>query len=122
MEKQIPWLLPWKSWLTAAILVVLLTAGGWLWWYFSPPDPYVQEVLAHQGDLAQGHAIFQMNCAACHGLQGNGRVGPSLWGVGTRKSDVALIYQVVSGKTPPMPQFQPSPQEMADLLQYLKSL
>ncbi|MFZ4555923.1 MAG: cytochrome c, partial [Pseudanabaena sp.] len=26
------------------------------------------------------------------------------------------------GETPPMPQFQPSPQDMADLLSYLKQL
>jgi hypothetical protein len=33
-----------------------------------------------------------------------------------------LIHQVTSGETPPMPQFQPSAQEMADLLKYLESL
>ena len=33
-----------------------------------------------------------------------------------------LIQQVVSGKTPPMPRFQPEPQAMADLLAYLNSL
>ncbi|MCY7276760.1 MAG: cytochrome c, partial [Phormidesmis sp. CAN_BIN44] len=37
-------------------------------------------------------------------------------------SRTRLIDQVISGKTPPMPQFQPSPQEMADVLSYLKSL
>jgi len=29
---------------------------------------------------------------------------------------------VVSGETPPMPMFQPKPQEMADLLKYLEKL
>jgi len=33
-----------------------------------------------------------------------------------------LIRQVTSGQTPPMPQFQPSPQEMADLLKYLEQM
>ncbi|MCY7406042.1 MAG: cytochrome c, partial [Alkalinema sp. CAN_BIN05] len=42
--------------------------------------------------------------------------------VSHRKSQAALIEQVISGKTPPMPQFQPNPQEMADLLSYLQSL
>jgi hypothetical protein len=39
-----------------------------------------------------------------------------------RKSKVSLIEQVTSGKTPPMPKFQPSSQEMADLLSYLEKL
>jgi mono/diheme cytochrome c family protein len=85
-------------------------------------DPYTQTVLSLQGDLDRGHAIFLMNCVECHGLEGLGKVGPSLKHVSDRKSKAHLISQVVSGKTPPMPQFQPSPQEMADLLTYLGSL
>lgn len=85
-------------------------------------DPYVKSVLALKGDQIQGHAIFQINCAGCHGLEADGRVGPSLQGVSKRKSKYGLIDQVISGKTPPMPKFQPSTQEMADLLSYLESL
>ncbi|MGB3695615.1 MAG: cytochrome c [Spirulinaceae cyanobacterium] len=83
-------------------------------------DPYIQEVLSIQGDTAKGHAIFQINCAACHGSHGNGHVGPSLHDVPKRKSKAGLIHQVVSGDTPPMPKFQPNPQQMADLLSYLE--
>lgn len=83
-------------------------------------DPYIQEVLALQGNANKGHDIFQINCAACHGSQGNGHVGPSLRNVPKRRSKSSLIHQVVSGETPPMPKFQPSPQEMADLLSYLE--
>lgn len=89
---------------------------------FRGPDPYTEKVLARQGNQIQGHAIFQINCATCHGLYADGKVGPSLKSVASRKSRSALIEQVISGKTPPMPQFQPSPQEMADLLSYLESL
>ncbi|MFM6660226.1 MAG: cytochrome c, partial [Microcystis panniformis] len=32
------------------------------------------------------------------------------------------IEQVISGKTPPMPKFQPDTQAMADLLVYLENL
>lgn len=85
-------------------------------------DPYIQDVLSLRGDRDRGQEIFQMNCAVCHGLEANGEVGPSLLGVSTRKSKVKLIKQVVSGNTPPMPQFQPEPQDMADLLQYLEDL
>lgn len=85
-------------------------------------DPYVKSVLSLPGDAVRGHAIFQINCAGCHGIEADGRVGPSLSGISKRKSRIKLIDQVTSGKTPPMPQFQPSSQEMADLLSYLEKL
>ncbi len=85
-------------------------------------DPYVKSVLSLTGDEVRGHAIFQMNCAGCHGLQADGLVGPSLQGISKRKSRFRLIHQVTSGETPPMPQFQPSVREMADLLSYLETL
>ncbi len=90
--------------------------------WFQPMDPYAESVLALQGDRDRGQAIFSMNCAVCHGADGAGHVGPSLLDVASRKSEVALIEQVISGKTPPMPQFQPAPQDMADLLRYLETL
>lgn len=82
----------------------------------------MKNVVSLTGDPVQGQAIFQMNCAGCHGWQADGSVGPSLQGVSNRKSRYGLIHQVISGDTPPMPQFQPSPQEMADLLSYLETL
>lgn len=85
-------------------------------------DPYVKTVLSLTGDPVQGHAIFQINCAGCHGLEADGRVGPSLQGVSKHKSRYGLIHQVISGETPPMPKFQPSTKEMADLLSYLETL
>lgn len=85
-------------------------------------DPYFRTVLAAPGDAERGTAIFQMNCAICHGLNGDGRVGPSLQNVSEHKSKVAIIKQVISGDTPPMPQFQPNPEEMADLLKYLETI
>jgi mono/diheme cytochrome c family protein len=85
-------------------------------------DPYVKTVLSLKGDSVQGHAIFQINCAGCHGLEAYGRVGPSLQSVSRRKSQYGLIHQVTSGETPPMPKFQPNTKEMADLLSYLETL
>jgi len=85
-------------------------------------DPYIKNVLSQTGNPIQGHAIFQINCAGCHGLEANGSVGPSLQSVSKRKSRYGLIHQVVSGDTPPMPKFQPNTEEMADLLSYLETL
>jgi len=85
-------------------------------------DPYIQSVLRLRGDRDRGAMIFQINCAGCHGSLGDGLVGPSLKHIAERKTQAALIRQVISGETPPMPKFQPNPQEMADLLNYLESL
>lgn len=104
----------------AGLFAVLVYLLGMYQYQYS--DPYVRTVLSMPGDVQRGHAIFQMNCASCHGLEADGRVGPSLHSVSDRKSRVALIRQVTSGQTPPMPQFQPRPQEMADLLKYLETL
>ena len=107
-----------------AILATLLGILTYLvgLYHFQYSDPYVREVLSLSADIEQGHAIFQMNCSSCHGLNANGLVGPNLHHVSARKSRVAIIRQVTSGQTPPMPQFQPEPQAMADLLGYLETL
>lgn len=112
-----------QKWWVAAIgfcLVVTITFFGVYWLEIS--DPYTQSVLENSGDVLRGNSIFQINCAGCHGWQAEGNVGPSLYNVSRRKSPGQLIHQVVSGATPPMPKFQPTPQEMADLLKYLESL
>ena len=85
-------------------------------------DPYTRATLALKGSEANGERLFLINCAGCHGIDGQGLVGPNLHGVSHRKTDRRLIQQVVSGATPPMPRFQPDPQAMADLLVHLHSL
>ena len=43
-------------------------------------------------DVAQGHSVFQANCAVCHMATSNGHsmIGPNLWGVvGRRAGSVA---------------------------------
>jgi mono/diheme cytochrome c family protein len=108
--------------IAVTIALLLVVAVLVLTSLFRSGSPYTQEVLALQGDPTLGHAIFQMNCSGCHGLSAQGRVGPNLHAVAKRKSRSALIEQVTSGNTPPMPQFHPSPREMADLLSYLETL
>ena len=85
-------------------------------------DPYTRTTLELQGSAENGGRLFLLNCAGCHGIAGQGLVGPNLHGVAQRKNERQLIQQVVSGRTPPMPRFQPEPQAMADLLAYLRSL
>ncbi len=104
--------------LGAILLAIALVLGS----YRSVADPYLKAVLSLPGDALRGEAIFQMNCAVCHGQTAQGEIGPSLVAVTDHRRKVSLIDQVISGKTPPMPQFHPDPQAMADLLQYLESL
>ena len=104
------------------VIAALIATAGWFGMRSLQADPYSQAVLSLTGDAERGGDIFMMNCSTCHGADAAGRVGPSLKGVSDRKSQWRLIEQVVSGKTPPMPQFQPNPQDMADLLSYLKTL
>lgn len=106
--------------LVAIAIATLLTVTGVYAQHLS--DPYVQSVLSLQGDVQQGHSIYQINCAGCHGYEALGNVGPDLHDVHKRKSRTALIRQVTTGNTPPMPKFQASPQEMADLLSFLETL
>ena len=98
----------------AVLALVLLQA--------SRNDPYTSATLDRVGSVEDGGRLFRLNCAGCHGLAAQGLVGPNLHGVDRRKNDRQLIQQVVSGRTPPMPRFQPDPQAMADLLAFLHSL
>ena len=85
-------------------------------------DPYTRSTLQLSGSAERGEQLFLINCAGCHGIAAQGLVGPNLHGVDSRKNNRQLIQQVVSGRTPPMPRFQPEPQAMADLLTYLHTL
>jgi len=105
------------------VLALLALALGLLVWLAAlRSDPYSHATLTLHGSADNGGRLFRLNCAGCHGLAAQGLVGPDLHGVVHRKSDRQLIQQVVSGRTPPMPRFQPEPQAMADLLAFLHSL
>ena len=104
--------------LAASACVVLL-----LWVINSAQqDPYVRASLEIQGDPDHGGQLFRINCAGCHGLAGQGLLAPQLIGITDRLRDPALIHQIVSGDTPPMPSFQMAPEAMADLLSHLHDL
>ena len=85
-------------------------------------DPYTKATLALEGSEQHGGQMFRINCAGCHGLAGQGLVGPKLVGITQQRNDPVLVHQIISGETPPMPSFQIEPQSMADLLAYLHDL
>ena len=109
--------------ITIAVVIMLVLGFSILGIYWQKnSDPYVSAVLSLEGNAEKGLAIFEINCAGCHSLQADRNVGPRLENISKHKSQRSLIEQVTSGKTPPMPKFQPSQQEMADLLSYLSQL
>ncbi|NJK35478.1 MAG: cytochrome c [Oscillatoriales cyanobacterium SM2_2_1] len=108
------------GWILAGLILVVVVSAAY--WLLHPMDEYTRSVLSLSGNEVRGRSIFVMNCVDCHGQWADGKVGPSLRNVSERLSPARIVTQVVSGKTPPMPQFQPEPQEMADLLSYLKQL
>jgi len=113
-----------RSLVTALVVLAAVTCTvlGLLLLQASRADPYTSASLERVGSVQDGGRLFRLNCAGCHGLAAQGLVGPNLHGVDRRKNDRQLIQQVVSGRTPPMPRFQPDPQAMADLLAFLHSL
>jgi len=112
----------WGRWLGILGVAIALASLIWALVAHTHSDPYVSSVLQLTGDAGRGKEIFITNCATCHGLEAGGEVGPDLHSVSERKSRRALIEQVISGKTPPMPQFQPNEKDMADLLSFLETL
>ena len=124
MDNQLVQSQVWLNRLIVIAIAVLLIGGLSIldiYWQ-KTSDPYANEVLALEGNPEKGFAIFQINCAGCHNLKADLNVGPKLENISKRKSKRELITQVTSGRTPPMPKFQPSQQEMADLLSYLSKL
>lgn len=45
-----------------------------------------------------GEAIYQTNCAACHGAEGEGGVGPPLQGIGEAHSVAELVQVITDGR------------------------
>jgi mono/diheme cytochrome c family protein len=121
-EKQLHYAEVKKMTIGGIMVIVMIILSIMVWWLIPVKDPYVKEVLSFQGSIERGHSIFLVNCASCHGINGNGNVGPSLLDISKHKSDGQIIHQVIQGKTPPMPKFQPLAEDMADLLSYLRQL
>jgi mono/diheme cytochrome c family protein len=71
------------------------------------------------GDVDRGEAIFQRECAGCHGEQAEGGVGPALRETGLDGATVAAIVEQGRGV---MPAGIVSGQERADVVAYVVSI
>lgn len=76
--------------------------------------------------VESGHAVFTMNCAACHGQKGEGMIGPNLtdtaWLYGPKLTDIQKI--VTDGTSNGMPAWGKIlvPEDLVSVLAYVDSL
>jgi ubiquinol-cytochrome c reductase cytochrome c subunit len=95
------------------------------------PSPKVAADTGNTQQVEEGRALFQVGCASCHGLNGEGQItdtiqGPPLVGVGA----AAVDFQVESGRMPmarpeeqaPVKKNLYSEEEIAALAAYVASL
>jgi putative heme-binding domain-containing protein len=83
-------------------------------------------LLVAQQSHARGRALFESQCARCHGITGGGAMGPSLRRpVLTRAADDTAFVALLAAGIPErgMPAvWQLNPGEIADLIGYVRSL
>jgi len=84
--------------------------------------PAISRLMAQ--DLTTGEAIFNVNCAFCHGTDGSGGRGPNLRGslrIGNLDADIA---KVISNGLPgtAMPKFSLEDDELKSIVMYVQSL
>jgi putative heme-binding domain-containing protein len=104
------------------IVMACLLAGPLGAQGLQPPKPLESPTAA---DLERGHALFNAQCARCHGIGGTGGMGPPLAGVKLRRAGdaglIAVIFEGVPG-TAMGRAWQLSPREVAQVAAYVASL
>ncbi|MCQ6959222.1 cbb3-type cytochrome c oxidase N-terminal domain-containing protein [Mucilaginibacter aquariorum] len=90
-------------------------------------DETTVKLSSDPGTLGSGKAIFSQSCAACHGANGEGSVGPNLtdeyWLHGSKIGDLfKTVKYGVAAKGMPTWEKQLSPKQIADVANYIKSL
>jgi mono/diheme cytochrome c family protein len=71
------------------------------------------------GDVERGEAVFEQDCAGCHGEDGTGGAGPALFETGLDATEVATAVQQGRGV---MPAGIVTGQEQADVVAYVVSI
>ncbi len=81
----------------------------------------VDSVLSAPGEVESGAALFAGTCAACHGPEGHGDVGPDLRERVPAREDPTLVRTLLTGKGA-MPPWADrfDDRALADLLSFLR--
>jgi len=90
-------------------------------------DENTVKLTTDAGVLIAGKSVFQERCAACHGNNAQGMVGPNLtddyWLHGNKIGDIfKTIEYGVQSKGMPMWESQLTPKQISDVANYVKSL
>ncbi len=87
--------------------------------------PSFQEVMASGGNAAVGNTLFRSRCSTCHGVQGDGAIGPKLRSQNflSIASNEYLYTVIVRGRrNTAMPSWtQLNRNEIADIMTYVRS-
>jgi mono/diheme cytochrome c family protein len=76
-------------------------------------------ILDLDGDAVNGADVYDAECAACHGLNGEGNIGPSM-AASVASNDEGQLVDVMLTGADGMPDFADlSDQDIADLVTYL---
>ncbi|QQR40013.1 c-type cytochrome [Devosia rhizoryzae] len=108
------------SGLSAAILACALVGGT----AYAQDATYQNDDASLQALIEMGGPVYNDNCAACHGANGEGGAGPSLIGSAVVKSRSALSFQILYGATDHgMPPFAPvlTDEEIAAVATYVRN-
>lgn len=93
-----------------------------------PTEESLAAILASQDRIDQGHKIFAEKCASCHGIHGEGIVGPNLtdkyWihGAGTLMDILAVVSDGVAEKGMPPWKGMMKKEEVQSVVAYVKSI
>jgi mono/diheme cytochrome c family protein len=105
----------WRPVLAGAVVVVavFLVAQRPIFEPSAPPTS------TSGGDAARGQALFEQECAGCHGAGGIGGAGPRLVGSGLDASEIASTVEQGAGIMPPA---IVTGQDEADVVAYVVSI
>jgi mono/diheme cytochrome c family protein len=113
-------------WLIGVILIST-ALGGLTGYFFKEGGINIERASTQQEELIrQGRRIYRGNCTACHGLTGQGRIGPPHNHTGNtwEHADGELTSIIFEGRNRRMPAFQEqlSEAEIEAVLTYIKSM
>ncbi|MBI2830560.1 MAG: c-type cytochrome [Chloroflexi bacterium] len=102
------------------VMILAIVAFIAIYWVREPARQAAATARIESQSIEKGAALFSSACAACHGAQAQGGVGPVLKG-----KDATLVQNTVRSGRGIMPAFSPNQigvRELEDIIVFLNSL